>query len=180
MEKVIKAVDAEHHTTFHSNSNELVLGFVRHISPGRIKVEFYLNGQRYIKDALSTGQINSDQLNRQVVISFINGDCSTPIVLGLVHSALYEILENVELQHDGGSKSVIAKETPGATTPPDMSPITVDGQKVVLEASEQLQLRCGDSSITLYKDGKIQIRGKYILSRASGVNRITGGSVQVN
>ncbi|MEP7119602.1 MAG: hypothetical protein ABJE95_01785, partial [Byssovorax sp.] len=36
------------------------------------------------------------------------------------------------------------------------------------------------SSITLTRAGKILIRGAYVLTRSSGVNRIQGGSVQIN
>jgi hypothetical protein len=41
-------------------------------------------------------------------------------------------------------------------------------------------LRCGQASVTLTKAGKVLIRGTYVSSRSSGVNRIKGGSVQLN
>ena len=41
-------------------------------------------------------------------------------------------------------------------------------------------LRCGKASITLTKAGKVLIEGSYVLSRSTGVNRIKGGSVQLN
>jgi uncharacterized protein (DUF2345 family) len=47
-------------------------------------------------------------------------------------------------------------------------------------AQKQITLRCGESSITLTAAGKIIIRGKYIVSRSSGVQRIKGGAVQIN
>ena len=53
-------------------------------------------------------------------------------------------------------------------------------EEVVLTATKQLTLRCGDSSITLTAAGTIILRGKYIVSRSSGVQRIKGGSVQIN
>jgi hypothetical protein len=49
-----------------------------------------------------------------------------------------------------------------------------------LEAQEEIVLKCGEGSITLRKDGKIIIKGTHLLSRASGPNRIKGGSVQIN
>jgi hypothetical protein len=49
-----------------------------------------------------------------------------------------------------------------------------------VQAAEELVLRCGDASITLTRAGKIILRGTYLLSRSSGVNRIKGGSVQIN
>lgn len=51
---------------------------------------------------------------------------------------------------------------------------------MIVSAKEQLVLRCGKASITLTKAGKVLIKGSYVLSRSSGVNRIKGGSVQLN
>ena len=51
---------------------------------------------------------------------------------------------------------------------------------LVLEAGREITIRCGESSITLTAAGKIILRGKYIVSRSSGVQRIKGGSVQIN
>ena len=56
----------------------------------------------------------------------------------------------------------------------------VDGRRVVLEGSEEVVLRCGEATITLRANGKVEIRGAYVETRASGTNRIKGGSVQIN
>ncbi|WP_185235821.1 DUF6484 domain-containing protein [Teredinibacter franksiae] len=53
-------------------------------------------------------------------------------------------------------------------------------KKLFLEGKDEVVLKCGEASITLTRQGKVILRGKYILSRSSGVNRILGGSVQVN
>jgi hypothetical protein len=58
--------------------------------------------------------------------------------------------------------------------------IDVDGEQLIVSAREQLVLRCGNASITLTRAGKVLIKGTYVSSRSSGVNRITGGSVQLN
>ncbi len=58
--------------------------------------------------------------------------------------------------------------------------VETDGRKVVVSAQRELVLRCGSASITLTAAGKILIRGAYVLTRSSGVNRIQGGSVQIN
>lgn len=52
--------------------------------------------------------------------------------------------------------------------------------ELTLTATKQITIRCGASSITLTAEGKIILRGKYIVSRSSGVQRIKGGSVQIN
>lgn len=53
-------------------------------------------------------------------------------------------------------------------------------EELVFEASRRIVLRCGRSSITLYPNGKIALRGDYILSDAEGVNRIAGGQIELN
>ena len=57
---------------------------------------------------------------------------------------------------------------------------SIDNERVVLQAEKEIVMQCGESSITLTKAGKIIVRGRYILSRSTGVNRIKGGSVQIN
>jgi len=51
---------------------------------------------------------------------------------------------------------------------------------IVLTAEDGITLRSGVASITLDRDGKIVIRGAHVVSHASGVNRIRGGSVELN
>jgi len=58
--------------------------------------------------------------------------------------------------------------------------VQVDDQRHVITAEREVVLRCGDASITLTRAGKILIKGNYVVSRSSGVNRIKGGSVQIN
>ena len=40
--------------------------------------------------------------------------------------------------------------------------------------------RSPEASITLTRAGKVLIQGSYVSSRSTGVNRIKGGSVQLN
>jgi hypothetical protein len=69
---------------------------------------------------------------------------------------------------------------PPPPQPDAIRDITIDGKTLTFDADEQIVLRCGKASITLTKAGKIIIRGAYLLNRSSGVNRIKGGSVQIN
>jgi hypothetical protein len=88
---------------------------------------------------------------------FENGDVDRPIVVGVLRGAPGWPIE-----------------TPGQVE------VDADGQRMVVTAREQLVLRCGKASITLTKAGKVLIEGSYVLSRSTGVNRIKGGSVQLN
>ena len=92
------------------------------------------------------------------MLMFEDGNAARPIVMGVLHE--------------------------GASTPLDQPPghveVDADGQRMIVSAKEQLVLRCGKASITLTKAGKVLIEGSYVLSRSTGVNRIKGGSVQLN
>ena len=58
--------------------------------------------------------------------------------------------------------------------------IVVNASQIVLTGRKEIVLRCGKASITLTRAGKVLLRGAYISSRSSGVNRLKGGSVQIN
>jgi hypothetical protein len=58
--------------------------------------------------------------------------------------------------------------------------IEADAERLIVSAKDQLVLRCGKASITLTKAGKVLIQGTYLSNQSSGVNRIKGGSVQIN
>ena len=61
------------------------------------------------------------------------------------------------------------------------SPLPAEAPDVlVLEAKHSLTLRVGDGSITIREDGKILIKGRDLVSHAKRLNRIRGGSVQIN
>jgi hypothetical protein len=68
----------------------------------------------------------------------------------------------------------------GAAESSEKVDVEADGQRMIVSAQQQLVLRCGKASITLTKAGKVLIEGSYVLSRSTGVNRVKGGSVQLN
>lgn len=150
---------------------ELVLATVQALNATGATVEFYLRGQKHRAQALATVRLAQNSIGRQAVLGFLQHRLDQPVVLGLLHSALYEMLENFE---------VSPAPSDATTDAAAVLPVRVDGKEVVIEAEQQLSLRCGDASITLTHEGKILIHGKYLLNRASGINRIIGGSVQVN
>jgi hypothetical protein len=53
-------------------------------------------------------------------------------------------------------------------------------EELTLEARQSLTLRVGQGSITIREDGKILIKGKDLVSHATRMNRIRGGSVSIN
>ncbi len=102
--------------------------------------------------ARSTTRLELDHIGRQVALMFENGDPRRPLVIGLI-------------QQPGQPPPLVAE---------------VDRERLVLTAQREIVLKCGKASITLTRAGKVILRGAYLLSRSSGVNRIKGGSVQIN
>jgi len=49
-----------------------------------------------------------------------------------------------------------------------------------ISAEREIVLRSGAASLTLTQAGKVILAGEYVLSRSRGVNKIKGGSVQIN
>lgn len=107
--------------------------------------------------------MRSENIGREVMISCEEGDPMRPIITGVSCSVLDELVES--------------KKPPVVSKPTEAR---VDGKRLVFEADQEIELKCGKSSITLKKNGKIIIKGSELLSRASGTNRIKGGSVGIN
>ena len=114
-----------------------------------------------IKPGMLQKAVSAD---RDVLLVFENNDPDLPIIIDTLYSLVDETTES----------STIALE---AQRPKD---VMIDGKRMTFDAKEEIILRCGKASITLTKAGKVLIRGAYLLNRSSGVNRIKGGSVQIN
>jgi hypothetical protein len=64
--------------------------------------------------------------------------------------------------------------------PAPAAALRIDGECVVLQGRQRIELRCGEASIVLTRAGKILIRGTYVLSRSSGLNKLKGAFVDIN
>ncbi|MDA8137278.1 MAG: DUF6484 domain-containing protein [Desulfobacteraceae bacterium] len=96
-----------------------------------------------------------------VLLHFENGDPNLPIIIGIVRNKV-----------ETGRMHELDMTRPGHGE--------VDRKRVVFNADEEIVLRCGKSSVTLQKDGRVVIRGTRITSRAALVNKIKGASVSIN
>jgi hypothetical protein len=135
--------------------------------------------------AITTQGLSHQHIGRQVALMFVNGQLNQPIIVGLIHNPLYALLENITVatapaENVDVDTVVFESPLPEKEKRDDSQTLQVDGKRVVIEGQEEITLSCGQASITLTKAGKILIRGTYLQSRSSGVNRILGGSVQVN
>ncbi|MGE1004045.1 DUF6484 domain-containing protein [Ralstonia pseudosolanacearum] len=102
--------------------------------------------------ARSVVPVDAEHLGQVVALGFENADPRRPIILGFMI----------------------------APQPPAQPEARVDGQRLVLTAERDIELRCGEAAIVLSADGTVQIRGTYIISYATASQRILGGSVNLN
>ncbi len=155
-------------------AGEIIIGSLVSINDsGQALVDFSLNPSNSPIQAMSTAPITQQQVNRQVALLFNQGDLRKPIIMGLIHSPLQAMLDNFGEQPETEKVEELAGDV-------NIDDVKFEGNKMIFEAQEEMVFKCGESSITLTKSGKVLIRGKYLLNRSSGVNRIMGGSVQVN
>lgn len=102
--------------------------------------------------------VHGSHIGRRILLAFEDSDPLRPIILGILR----------------GPGMWPLSEQPGQVQ------VEADGERLIVTAREQLVLRCGKASIILTRAGKIILKGEYLASRASGMHRISGGSVQIN
>jgi len=108
--------------------------------------------------ARSVVDLHGEHIGKQVLGRFEFGYPARPIVMGVLR--------------DGESWPL--DERPGTVE------VDAGGERLIVSARQQLVVRCGKASITLDRTGKVTIRGTHVVSHSEGVNRIRGGSVQLN
>jgi len=109
--------------------------------------------------------LTSQDVGRQVCLMFEKGDLTKPVILGFLQAGVTPGAEVVAEERSDSARSVEAR---------------VDGERIILEGSKEIVLKCGKASITLKQDGRVLIRGAYLSSQSTGPNLIKGGSVQLN
>ena len=128
----------------------MIATFAGFSSEGRFLVA--MAGDPEPATALSTVGLGNEDVGARIVVAFENGKAWCPIIIG-------------RLQEHAA---------PAAPT------FKVDGERIVLRAEREIELRCGDASIVLTKAGKVLIRGNYVLTRSRGANKIKGAFVDIN
>ena len=96
--------------------------------------------------------------------------------MGLIEP-YYPHLEKIieEIHTRDYPKDQVEVEVPGK-----LERVRVNGRKILIEADEEIQLKCGKGVITVDNNGKIIVKGTHLLSRSSGPQRIKGASVSIN
>lgn len=108
--------------------------------------------------ARSIVDLHGVHIGRPVMLMFEQGNPALPIVVGVLRDPL--------------------EAAPGLH--PDQLEVSVDGHRVLLSARQELVLQCGKASLTLRQDGRVEVHGEDIVTRAAGANKVQGGSVQLN
>ncbi len=99
------------------------------------------------------------QTAREVLLSFDAERSDRPVIVGLI-------------------TPVSAPVSTQESSPPIEA--HVDGKRMVIEAEDEIVLKCGAASITLRRNGRVVLRGTYVETSSEGVNRIKGGAVKIN
>lgn len=133
----------------------ILISFCENLEPA---VDFYGNPTGAPVLASSTIRLHETDLGKDVILVFEDGDQTRPVILGVVRPPREPMPKELDLPVE----------------------IKTDGERLQISARQEIELRCGRSSITLTADGKVLIRGAYVSSRSSGANRIKGGSVHLN
>jgi hypothetical protein len=102
--------------------------------------------------------------SQEVLLVFENNDPSRPVIIDTICSQVDEPDEDEALD-------LLIKAPRN---------VTIGAESIRFNAKQQIEIKCGKASITLTRAGKVMIRGAYLLNRSTGVNRIYGGSVQIN
>ena len=123
-------------------------------------------GDRPALAAMTVVDVGEQHIGMRVAVQFEGGDLGLPLVIGVIR-------DNAGVGSSADASAAHVMSECGLRA-------TVDDDEIVLTARRRITLRCGAASVTLDADGNVEIRGKHLLSRAAGQNRIKGSSVSLN
>lgn len=152
--------------------DEITTAVVEDISPDGVAMVVF-GGEAQAREAssllrFSSAAAASDALLGRTVLVLVNR-ATAPVILGAVTQRLWD-----KRDEDGACEA-------HATLPiGEGRAVQLDKRRLDLEASEEIRLTCGKSSILLRRDGTVIVRGVTIVSRASQANKIRGATVSVN
>ncbi len=108
----------------------------------------------------------------EVLLVFQEERADLPVIVGVVKPSPFPFTSP-------GQGVAPGQELP--ETKPEAKPeAKIDGKRVTLTARDEIELRCGEASIVLRRNGRVVIRGAYLETRSRGTHRIRGGTVEIN
>ncbi|HET7881572.1 MAG TPA: DUF6484 domain-containing protein [Acetobacteraceae bacterium] len=136
---------------------EVVIGQIISVgADGVPEVDFPDNPVGAPVPALATARYDDLSPGRAVALMFLGGDRAHPLAIGVV------------VQPDAPLGRIDESDCKGPRG------------RLTLTAASEIVLQCGRASLVLTRAGKVLVRGAYVSLRSSGVQRITGASVQIN
>jgi hypothetical protein len=142
------------------------------ISPDGV-ARVVLTGEEQPRDAasllrFSSGDAASEALLGRTVLVLQNPD-ALPVIVGVISERLWD-------NREGDSSCEVLAKLPAG----EVRAVQLDKRRIDLEASDEIRLTCGKSSLVMRRDGSVVIRGVQIVSRATQSNKIRGGTVNIN
>lgn len=104
--------------------------------------------------ARATAILSREDIGREVALLFEGAEPDKPVLIGCVVKPHQPVVPKLVVERDN--------------------------ERLELTADREIVLRCGKASITLTRAGKVLVRGAYVSSLSSGVNKIKGGAVHIN
>ncbi|MEM1412463.1 MAG: hypothetical protein AAGH19_08890 [Pseudomonadota bacterium] len=157
--------NAHRHSTRQVSSAPRVVRILDVPEPGLARVLLPDQSERQARmTATIASRPPSGLLGREALALFDEGDPERPVLIDLI-GAPEGFADTVEI--DDGDEA-------------DALDARIDGEQVVIQARERLELRCGKASIIIDAEGKISIKGAHLYNRATGPIRIKGGHVDIN
>ncbi|HJN44522.1 MAG: hypothetical protein CL477_12595 [Acidobacteria bacterium] len=152
--------------------DEIATAVVVDITPEGI-AKVILGGETDSCDASSLLQFASSAEATEALLGrtvLVLADRQTPpVILGVVAQRLWEE------QAENGAREAHVQLPVG-----EARSVQLDKRRVDLEATDQIRLTCGKSSLVLRRDGTVIVRGVKVVSRASQSNKIRGATVSIN
>jgi hypothetical protein len=96
--------------------------------------------------------VNELQVGAAVLLAFDGGDHTRPVVLGILYDRV---------------------NTEKAT-------LHLKASRIIIEAGEELVMKSGEGSFEARRDGKVNIKGRDVVSRAARTNKVRGSTVLIN
>lgn len=107
------------------------------------------------ESAHTTVDVAGKDVGRWVVVKFLRKPQNQPVILGFLR---------------------MEDETPLKRP----HTVRIEGQRVIIAAEQEVQLKCARAKVGLDRGGRVDIRGENVTSRAAHNNKIKGRDIRLN